>query len=344
MKKILNTLFVTTDSAYLKLDGENIVVSNKDEEIGRYPLHILQTIVCFSYAGATPALMGACAERGVGVSFCTPRGKFLARIANQSNGNVLLRKKQYIYSEDLEKSLQIAKMMIVAKIYNSRQSVERTIRDNGLRVKVEDLKSVSNYLKESYLSAYEASDLDSLRGIEGNSASAYFSIFNELILNNDKKTFTFKSRNRRPPLDPVNALLSFAYSLLANDCASAAESVGLDSYVGFMHRDKPGRKSLSLDLMEELRPCFADRFVLSIINNRIVNNADFDYLESGAVGLNDKGRKKFLEHWQKRKQDEIKHPYLNEKMQWGMIPYVQSLLFARYIRGDMNEYPPFFWK
>lgn len=344
MKKILNTLFVTTESAYLSLDGENIVVLKDKEELGRYPLHILQSIVSFTYAGASPALMGACAERNIGLSFCSPRGKFLARVANQSNGNVLLRKKQYLISEDLSKSCSISKMMIIGKIYNCKQSIDRTIRDNSLRIDVEKLKLVSSALKKSTVDIYNINDLDSLRGIEGNCANQYFSIFDNMILNSDKTTFAFKTRNRRPPLDPVNALLSFTYSLLANDCACALESVGLDSYVGFMHRDKPGRKSLALDLMEEFRPCLADRFVLSSINNRIFSEKDFDFLESGVVLLNETGRKKFLKRWQEKKQDELMHPFLKEKTQWGMLPYIQALLLARYIREDLDEYPPFFWK
>lgn len=344
MKKILNILFVTTESAYLILDGENIVILKDKEELGRYPLHILQSIVSFTYAGASPALMGACAERNIGLSFCSPRGKFLARVANQSNGNVLLRKKQYLISENLSKSCDISKMMIIGKIYNCKQSIDRTIRDNSMRINVEKLKNVSDSLKQATIDIYDVTDLDTLRGMEGNCANQYFSIFDEMILNADKETFSFKNRNRRPPLDPVNALLSFTYSLLANDCASALESVGLDSYVGFMHRDKPGRKSLALDLMEELRPCLADRFVLSSINNRVFSKKDFDFLESGVVLLNDDGRKKFLKKWQDKKQDELMHPYLKEKVQWGMLPYTQSLLLARYIREDLEEYPPFFWK
>lgn len=344
MKKLLNTLFVTTESAYISLDGENIVITKAKEEIGRFPLHILQGIVSFSYAGASPALMGACAERNIGLAFCTPRGRFLARVANQNNGNVILRKTQYLISEDLEKSCKIAKMMIIGKLFNSKQSIERTIRDNQMRVDIEKLKDVSTKLKQSCSAIYDVTNLDTLRGIEGNLANQYFSVFDEMILNSDKETFYFQARNRRPPLDPCNALLSFSYSLLANDCASALESVGLDSYVGFMHKDKSGRESLSLDLMEELRPCLADRFVLSLINNRIVSKEDFDYLESGAVILNENGRKKFLKKWQDKKQDELTHPYLKEKVQWGMIPYIQSLLLARYIRNDLDEYPPFLWK
>lgn len=344
MRKMLNTLFVTTENAYLSLDNENIVVSVGKEEIGKFPLHILQSVISFSYAGASPALMGACAEKNINLAFCTPRGKFLARVANQSNGNVLLRKTQYLISEDDTLSCKIARNMIVGKIYNSRQNLERVIRDNSLRINESCFRETSMYLKDSLNKIYEIEDLDSLRGIEGNLASKYFDLFDEMILNSDKETFSFLSRNRRPPLDPVNALLSFAYSLLANDCASALEAVGLDAYVGFMHQDKPGRRSLSLDLMEEFRPCLGDRFVLTLINNRIVNKEDFDFMENGTVLMNDKGRKKFLKKWQERKQDELMHPYLKEKIQWGMLPYVQALLLARYIRGDLSEYPPFFWR
>lgn len=344
MKKLLNTLFVTSEKAYLTLEGENIVVLNEKVELGRYPLHILQSIVCFSYAGASPALMGACTERNIGISFCTPRGKFLARVANQSNGNVLLRKKQYQVSCDLSESCKIAKLMILGKVFNCRQSIQRTIRDNALRIDTSNLKNTSAFLKESLSSIYEVKDLDSLRGIEGNCANQYFNCFDLMLLNPDKEIFSFNKRNRRPPMDPVNALLSFSYSLLANDCASSLEAIGLDSYVGFLHRDKPGRNSLALDLMEELRPCVADRFVLTLINNKVVSKSDFDYLDSGAVFLNEKGRRVFLAKWQDRKQDEIVHPYLKEKVKWGMIPYVQALLLSRVLRGDLSEYPPFFWR
>lgn len=313
MKKLLNTLFVTTEDAYLSLDGENIIVSRDRHEIGRFPLHTLDGIVSFSYAGASPALMGGCAKRGVGLTFCTPGGRFLARTVGEKNGNVLLRRMQYRVADDPAQSCRIARNMIFGKLHNARWSIERTKRDHALR------------------------------GEEGAGAKVYFDVFDDMILQN-KADFFFHERSRRPPLDHVNALLSFAYSLLSSDCAAALESVGLDAYVGFLHRDRPGRTSLALDLVEELRPCFADRFVLSLINNRVIAAGDLVRTDSGAVLLTDTGRKKFLRAWQERKRDTITHPYLKEKIAWGLVPYVQALLLARYLRDDLDAYPPFLWK
>ena len=233
--------------------------------------------------------------------------------------------------------------MVFGKVYNARWSIERTRRDHGLRLDAEALPAASSQLKEMLPQILDETSLDSLRGLEGAAASVYFGVFDQLILG-EKPLFSFQSRNRRPPQDPVNALLSFAYSLLTNDCASALESVGLDAYVGFLHRDRPGRISLALDLMEELRPCMADRFVLTLINNRIVGKSDFDFRESGAVLLTDAGRKNVLKHWQERKREQLTHPYLKEKLPWGLIPYTQALLLARYLRDDLDAYPPFLWK
>lgn len=343
MKHLLNTLFVNSEDVYLSLDGENVIVNRDKEIIARYPLHTLFNIVSFSYAGASPALMGACVKRDIGFALCTPNGRFLARVTGESNGNVLLRRTQYRMADDVYQSCQIARTMIFGKIYNSRWSIERTCRDHALRVDTEKLKKVSTSLKDMLPQVTAETSLESLRGLEGASANAYFSVLDDMILNN-KDMFFFHGRNRRPALDPVNAMLSFAYSLLAHDCASALESVGLDSYVGFMHRDRPGRNSLALDLMEELRPAIADRFVLTLINNRMVSGKDFITQESGAVQLTDDARRTFLRAWQERKRDTITHPYLNEKLTWGIIPYIQALLLARYLRGDLDAYPPFLWK
>jgi len=343
MKHLLNTLFVTSEDAYLTLDGENVVVNREKHELARYPLHNLQNIISFSYAGASPALMGACTKRDIGFAFCTPRGRFLARVIGESNGNVLLRRMQYRVADDPFQSCRVARTMIFGKLFNSRWSIERTCRDHGLRVSSDDLKRASSKIKELLPAILDETDLDSLRGLEGSGASIYFGVLDIMILNN-KDTFFFHERNRRPPLDPMNALLSFAYSLLTHDCSSALESVGLDAYVGFLHRDRAGRESLALDLMEEMRPCIADRFVLTLINNRIISAKDFETSESGTVLLTDNARRIFLQNWQSKKKELITHPYLNEKMQWGMIPYVQALLLARYLRGDMDDYPPFLWK
>lgn len=343
MKKMLNTLFITTAESYLSLDGENVVVKQGETAVARFPLHTLQEIISFSYAGASPALMGACAKRNIGLSFCSQSGRFLARTSGETNGNVLLRREQYRVADDLDRSCRIAKNFIFGKVHNSRWRIERTIRDNRMRVDQEKLSHASELLKNALPLLRESSNLDSLRGIEGETASVYFGVFDDLVLNN-KEDFQFKGRNRRPPLDPINALLSFSYTLLASHCASALESVGLDSYVGFLHRDRPGRQSLALDLMEELRAPFADSFVLSLINQKILTGSDFDIRESGAVRLKEDSRRIFLKKWQERKMEEIKHPYLNEKIAWGLVPYAQSLLLARYLRGDLEEYPTFLWK
>lgn len=343
MKQLLNTLFVTSEDIYLSLEGENVLANREKEVIARYPLHTLQTIVSFSYSGASPALMGACAQRGIGLAFCTPRGRFLVRVCGESSGNVLLRREQYRIADDSQRSCEIARNMIFGKLSNGASSIQRTLRDHAPRVADCGLEDAARKVKELLPLVLEVSDLEALRGLEGVGAAAYFGVFDHLLLNR-KEDFFFHGRNRRPPLDRVNAMLSFAYSLLDHDCASALESVGLDAYVGFLHRDRPGRESLALDLMEELRPCMADRFVLTLVNNRVVKPEDFQVQDSGAVLLTDEGRKKFLKAWQERKRDILTHPYLNEKMSWGLIPYVQALLLARYIRGDLDAYPPFLWK
>lgn len=343
MRQLLNTLFVTSEDVYLSLDGENVVANRDGEAVARYPLHTLQSIVSFSYSGASPALMGACAKREIGLAFCTPRGRFLARVSGQMQGNVLLRRTQYRVADDPSESCRVARMMILGKVYNARWSIERTRRDHAMRIDGERFAAVSQQLQGLLPQITAETSLESLRGLEGAGATAYFSILDDMILQG-KDTFFFRERSRRPPLDAFNAMLSFAYSLLAHDCASASETVGLDAYVGFLHRDRPGRESLALDLMEELRPCFADRFVLTMVNNRIIKPEDFDFRESGAVFLTDTGRKSFLQKWQERKRETITHPFLEEKLPWGLVPYVQSLLLARYLRGDLDDYPPFLWK
>ena len=343
MKQLLNTLFVTSEDVYLSLDGENVVANRDRQVIARYPLHTLQGIVSFSYSGASPALMGACAEKGIALAFCTPGGRFLARISGENTGNVLLRRKQYRIADNPEESCGIARNMIFGKLHNARWSIERTRRDHGMRVDKEALFIASQELHRLLPQVAEVTDKDTLRGLEGVGAAAYFGVFDEMILNR-KEDFFFHSRNRRPPLDRVNALLSFAYSLLNHDCASALEAVGLDAYVGFLHTDRPGRSSLALDLMEELRPCMADRFVLTIINNRMLRPEDFQTQSGGAVLLTGDARRAFLKAWQEKKRETLTHPYLEEKLTWGMIPYVQALLLARHLRGDLDDYPPFLWK
>lgn len=343
MKKLLNTLYVTIPETYLSLDGENVVVLKEKQELGRVPMHNIDRIMTFGYMGVSPALMGKCVENGIELVFMTPYGKFLARVEGNINGNVLLRREQYRIADDKNKSLEIAKNMIIGKIYNCRQVLLRVLRDHELRVDQEIFRKKAGFLQEAIQKCRDVKDIDSLRGIEGECASVYFSVFDEMILQ-QKKEFYFSTRSKRPPLDNVNALLSFSYSLCTGMCTSALEAVGLDSYVGFMHTDRPGRRSLALDLVEEFRAWFCDRFVLMLINKKVVNADDFEKREDGAVVLNEKGRKEVLAAWQKRKNEVMKHPFLDEKMEWGMLPYVQALLLARYIRGDLDAYPVFMWK
>ena len=299
MKKLLNTLYVTSENSYLALDGENLVVYNEKKEVGRLPLHNLEGIVFFGYRGTSPALMGACAERNISLCYLTPQGKFLARVTGKVKGNVLLREQQYISCKDDEMSLAIAKNCITGKVYNARWVLERAIRDHEMQIDVENVKKASLYLKESLQYIQNAESKGQLRGYEGEAASIYFGVFNELILQ-QKKEFNFQGRNKRPPQDNVNAMLSFVYTLLTNQITSALEVVGLDPYVGYLHTDRPGRVSLALDLIEELRSVYADRFVLSLINKRIVSGKNFSKKENGAVLMDDDLRKKLLTEWQNK--------------------------------------------
>lgn len=343
MRKLLNTLFVLSEGSYLSLDGENVLISKEKKQIARFPLHTLEGIISFSYAGASPALMGACAQRNVDLAFFTPHGKFLARAIGETKGNVLLRQQQFRISDDPANSCQYSKGFLLGKVYNARWVLERATRDHPQRVPVDELKKISGQLATALTNIENAETSEELRGIEGEAAKLYFSEFDNLILQ-QRKTFAFTRRSRRPPLDPVNALLSFAYTLLARDCAAALEGVGLDPYVGFLHRPRPGRTSLALDLMEELRSVYADRFVVTCINQKTILPKHCEKQESTAVLLTEEGRRAFLEAWQTRKQQMIQHPFLKEKIPWGLVPYVQALLLARTIRGDLERYPPFFWK
>lgn len=343
MRHLLNTLYVLSEDSRLTLDGENVVVKRGETEMARLPLHTLEGIISFTYAGATPALMGACAKRGVDLTFFSPYGKFLARTVGEEYGNVLLRQMQYRIADDPMQSCRYARCFILGKVYNARWVLERATRDHPQRVAVDKLKQASAKMAESLPIIEQCGDTEQLRGLEGVAAQQYFDCFNDLILQQQDE-FVFTTRNRRPPLDNVNALLSFAYTILANDCAAALSSVGLDPYVGFMHRARPGRRSLALDLMEELRTVYADRFVLSCINQKILTARHLQRQENGAVWLTDDGRRAFFKAWQARKQEQITHPFLQEKMPWGLVPYVQALLLSRTLRGDMEVYPPFFWK
>lgn len=343
MRKLLNTLYVTSTNRYLSLDGENVVILEEKEEIGRVPLHNLEGIVTFGYTGASPALMGACAKHNISLSFMTGNGRFLARVSGEVRGNVTLRKQQYQISENKQRSIEIARNFIVGKVYNSKWILERASRDYPLRLDVEKIKGKSTFLGERLKEIRVCDSAEKLLGLEGESASIYFSVFDELILQ-QKDDFYFHGRNRRPPLDSVNAMLSFAYSLLAGMCASALETVGLDPYVGFYHTDRPGRASLALDMMEELRSVLADRFVITLINKKMVDAKGFIQKENGAVIMTEETRKIFLTQWQNKKKETITHPFLGEKIEWGLVPHVQAMLLARYLRGDLDEYPPFLWK
>ena len=343
MRHLLNTLFVLTDDTYLALENENVVIYSQEKAMARIPLLGLENILYFGFRGASPALMGECAKRQIGLCFLRQSGRFLARVCGASQGNVLLRKKQYRISEDETKSCRIARNFIVGKIYNCRAILERGRRDHPMSVDVAAFEEASRELASSMREARQTESLDDLRGIEGNAARIYFSCFGDLILQN-RKEFPFDGRWKRPPIGRVNAALSFVYTMLAHDCASALESVGLDAYVGFLHRDRPGRESLSLDLMEELRGIFADRFVLTLINNRVLKPQMFEEKENGATWLTEDGRKAIIAAWQERKRDTISHPYLGEKLYWGLVPYVQALLLSRHLRGDLEEYPAFLWK
>lgn len=343
MKKLLNTLYVTSENSYLSLDGENVVVLEQDHEIGRLPLHNLEGIVSFGYRGTSPALMGACMERNVSLCYLTPHGKFLARVSGEIKGNVILRRQQFACFSDDERSLEIAVNNIIGKIHNARWVLERATRDHGMQVDVEALKTASAQMKKAMESAAQSRSKEELRGLEGEAAKLYFSVFDELILQ-QKKDFVFNGRNRRPPTDCVNALLSFVYTLLTNMMASALETVGLDPYVGYFHTERPGRVSLALDMIEELRAVLADRFVLSLINKKMITKKDFIKKENGAVLMGDEARKTVLVEWQNKKKETLTHPYLKEKVEWGMVPYVQAMLLARYLRGDLDGYPPFLWK
>lgn len=342
MRKLLNTLYVTTPDAYLALDGDNIVIKKDDAVAMRLPFLNVEGIVCFNYLGASPALMGACADHSVDLCFLSPHGRFLARIIGRVKGNVLLRKTQYQLSELHTKSVPIAKSFLLGKIANCRKVLERALRDHALLLDDKTMSQVSASLRENLRAVNSCEKIDDLMGFEGSSAKLYFSVFDQLILQ-QKTEFYFKERNRRPPLDNVNALLSFAYTLLTSECSSALETVGLDPYVGFLHQDRPGRPSLALDLMEELRPVLADRFVLSLVNLRQVAGSGFTLKENGGVLMDDATRKKVLAAWQERKKEEIIHPFLKERIPIGLIPYVQALLLARHLRGDLDAYPPYFW-
>lgn len=340
MKKHLNTLYITKEDAWLSLDGETVAVSLYGERLLRIPLVNLEAIQTFGWnIGASPALMAACAEKGIHIAFCNPRGRLLCNVSGFTHGNVLLRRHQYRMADNLKESLFVAKEMIAAKILNSRTVLQRIARDHSELAPV--LGSVIKELAVSTRCARRASSHAELLGVEGHAAERYFSVFSHLIIPSE---FTFESRNRRPPTDPVNALLSFVYSLLSNDCKSALEAVGLDSAVGLLHKERPGRPGLALDLMEEVRAPMADRLVLALLNRRQLKHTDFHMENSVGVRLSDNARKVVLTAWQERKAEMILHPFLKEKITMGMLLHIQARLLAQHIRGALNAYPPMIWK
>jgi CRISPR-associated protein Cas1 len=338
MKKLLNTLYITRQETYLYKERETIVIKQGNEKIGQFPVLTVGNILCFGQVSISPPLMGFCGERGVGLSFYSEYGKFLARVQGRQTGNVLLRRTQYRWADNSENSISIARIMVGAKIANSRYVLLREVRNHGANQLLDKAeKQLSNCLRRCQF----ASSISQAMGIEGEAASIYFGVFNELLRGND---FSFPGRVRRPPTDPINALLSFVYSLLTQECTSALLGVGLDPFVGFLHQDRPGRPSLALDLLEEFRAPWADRFVLTLINRKQVRLSDFVTEASGAVRLTEDARKMLLTAYQERKQDEILHPYLQEQVPIGLLPHCQSLLLARHLRGDTEYYPPYMVK
>jgi CRISP-associated protein Cas1 len=343
MKRLLNTLYVTTQGSYLHREGETVEVSQEGEIKLRIPIHTLTGIVCFGQVSMSPPLMGLCAERQVMISFLSRNGRFLARVEGPVSGNVLLRREQYRRADDPDLAKEVACSVVTAKINNCRVVLQRALREHPDCEGAQNLAASVDHLSEMLKALEKASTSDSVRGLEGEAAANYFSVFNHLIFA-QKEEFSFQDRNRRPPLDNTNALLSFLYTLLAHDVTSALETVGLDPAVGFLHRDRPGRPGLALDLMEEFRPYLADRLALSLINLKQVTGNGFTRTETGAVLMDDATRKEVITAYQNRKQEEITHPFLDEKIAIGLLPHAQSLLLARYLRGDLDGYPPFLWR
>ena len=342
MKRLLNTLYVTTQGAYLAHEGESVLVRVEHETRLRVPIHTLGGIVCFGQVSCSPPLLGLCGDRDVTVSFLTEYGRFLARVQGPVSGNVLLRREQYRRADDEKVSAEIARAIVIAKVANSRIVLLRGARERP-EAAATVLSEAAHHLADILTSLQEPAALDTVRGREGEAARVYFSVFDHLIAA-QKGDFFFRERNRRPPLDNVNSLLSFLYTLLAHDVVSALETVGLDPAVGYLHRDRPGRPGLALDLMEEFRPFLADRLTLSLINRQQIRGKGFNRTETGAVQMDDQTRKEVLVAYQKRKQEEIQHPFLGEKVEVGLLPHVQALLLARYLRHDLDGYPPFLWK
>ena len=343
MKRHINTLYVTSQGTYLSKEGEAIVASIRREQKVKMPVRNIESIVCFGNVTCSPFLLGYCSENNVSVSFLNIHGRFLGRVSGPISGNVLLRREQFRWADDEVKSLRAAKYFLIGKLINSKRTLKRFLRDNKGHQDGDTINDAIQVL-DSNLGLFDhINNLESLRGVEGIAANAYFSVFDSLILQN-KDDFSFHSRNRRPPLDKTNAMLSFCYVLVMHDIRSGLETVGLDPAVGFLHADRPGRYSLALDLMEEFRSFFADRLILSLINRKQITGKHFRITDSSAVLLNDEGRKLLIEAYQRKKDEEILHPFLEEKCTYGRLFQLQALLLARWIRGDINGYPTFIWK
>lgn len=343
MKKLLNTLFVTTQGTYLSRKGEGIQVTVEGEKKLHIPIHTLDGIICFGQVTCSAPMLGLCGERNVTVSLLSERGRFLARVQGPVSGNVLLRRQQYRLADHPEQCVEIARAVVVGKVANCRTVLMRGAREADHADAADALRSGADELKRLLDGVRQAPGLEELRGLEGTASRIYFGVFDHLI-RRQKEDFVFRGRSRRPPLDNINALLSFAYTLLVHGVISALESVGLDPQVGYLHRDRPGRPSLALDIMEEFRPVLADRLVLSLINRCQIQAADFEISTSGAIMMKEKPRKKVLTAWQKRKADVVEHPFLEEKLAAGLLPYAQALLLARHLRGDIDGYPPYVWR
>lgn len=343
MKTHANTLYVTTDNAYIARAGNALEVRREKKKLLSMPIHMLAGLVCFGRVSVTPPALAFCSENNVAVTFLSPRGRFLARVLGPTSGNVLLRRRQYRSSDDPSAALPIAANMVFAKIANARNVLLRAARDTKADARASKLRCVASAMTTQLDEVARASDTNQVRGTEGKAAMLYFGAFNNLITVEDAD-FRFAVRSRRPPQDNVNALLSLLYTLLLHDCRSACETVGLDPQVGFLHHDRPGRASLALDLMEELRAPFADRLALSMMNRRQIQKKHCVSDPAGGVTLTEEGRKRLLVAYQKRKQDALTHPFLGEKTTVGLVPFVQAQLLARHLRGDLDEYPSFFWK
>ncbi|KIX11176.1 type I-C CRISPR-associated endonuclease Cas1c [Dethiosulfatarculus sandiegensis] len=341
MKRFLNTLFVGKQGSYLAKEGECVLVKAEGKVALRTPVHLLGGIICFGDVKVSPWLMAHCAEKQTAISFLSENGRFLAKVQGPVTGNVLLRKEQYRRSDDLERSAGIARAFVAAKIANCRSTLLRSLRDQQDQNKKETLNQAARELAKLLAELGEKDDLDTIRGLEGTAAKTYFRAF-EARMTSGSHGFCFTKRSRRPPTDEVNALLSFIYTLLVHDVGAACECTGLDSQVGFLHRDRPGRPSLSLDLMEELRPVIADRLVLTLINRRQISKKGFHHSETGAFTMDDATRKTVLKAYQERKKVEVMHPYLKEKLNLGQLPFIQALLLARHLRGDIDGYPAYF--